>query len=161
MGYLKCTLAQLSSSPEVGNYLYIYRIAELQADTIVRRYPSTRISSLRLVWSIPSRAYGQKTLSNINPDLVAKALWGYVQEDSAAEAFLLAVVGGSDQWKEGHEAFFIASNVILVAEDSKELRERYYRDVPVREGWEVSGEEGFFDCRKAERLLEWVHRDVD
>ena len=62
-------------------------IGEMQADTIVRRFPSVRIASLRLHWSIPTRA----TAQNQDPARAKNDLWGWVQEDSAAEAFLLAI----------------------------------------------------------------------
>jgi hypothetical protein len=84
-------------------------------------------------------------------------LWGYVQEDSSAEAFLLAVEE-SDKWA-GHEAFFITSPEIASDIDSKELRDKYYQDVPIRDGHSVSGKQGFFNCSKAKRLLGWVHTD--
>lgn len=83
-------------------------------------------------------------------------LWGYVQEDSAADAFLLAVAGESGRWS-GHEAFFIAAPHVSQDEGWKELRETYWPGVPVRGGVEVNGP---FDCSKAERLLEWAHKDL-
>ncbi|GLB40545.1 putative rmlD substrate binding domain [Lyophyllum shimeji] len=131
-------------------------ICELQAETIVRRYPSMRIASLRLHWSVPSRLHAQRD----DPTLRSKDLWGYVQEDSAADAFLLALTEETGKWS-GHEAFFIVAPVVAMDEDSRELRERFYPDVPITEGKDVSGSAGFFDCRKAERLLGWVHKDAE
>lgn len=128
-------------------------ICELQADTIVRRYPFMRIASLRLHWFVPHRSTAIREDSSIT----AKDFWGYVQQDSAAHAFLLALED-SDRWS-GHEAFFITAPEIAVGEDSKSLRESHYPDVPVKEGSDVSGKKGFFDCSKAERMLGWVHED--
>lgn len=86
-------------------------------------------------------------------------MWGYVDDDSAADAFLLAITVGDDSWT-GHEAFFITAPCIAYEkENSKDLRERFWPDVPIREGYDVSGRTGFFDCNKAERLLGWVHKD--
>lgn len=62
-------------------------IAELQADTIVRRFPGTRIASLRLHWAIQTREFAMREDASWR----STDLWGYVQQDSAAEAFLLAV----------------------------------------------------------------------
>ncbi|KAF9059420.1 NAD(P)-binding protein [Rhodocollybia butyracea] len=138
-------------------------IAEMQADTIVRRYPTMRIASLRLHWSLPNPSMA----SSKDPSSGAKKdLWGYVQEDSAADAFLRAVVDDNGKWS-GHEVFFIASPNHAYWEgksqyspiDSKELREKYWPDVPIKEGFDVSGSKGFVDCSKAERFLDWVHKD--
>ena len=63
------------------------RILELQGETIVRRYPSMRVASLRLSWSLPSRQDAMRD----DPQARMTDLWGYVQEDSGAEAFLLAL----------------------------------------------------------------------
>ncbi|EJD40198.1 NAD(P)-binding protein [Auricularia subglabra TFB-10046 SS5] len=133
-------------------------LGEMQADSIVRRFPSMRIASLRLHWSTPSPLPAR----NQPPARAKNDLWGWVQEDSGADAFLRAVTVENDAWKAGHEVFFVVSPTIAdPAMDSRKLREEYWPDVPVREGKVVEGEKGFFDCTKAERLLGWVHKDVD
>ncbi|KAF8072058.1 hypothetical protein FPV67DRAFT_916627 [Lyophyllum atratum] len=129
-------------------------ICELQADTIVRRHPSMRIASLRLHWSIPNPS----SVKDTDPVQRSKDLWGYLQEDSGADAFLLALTGETGKWS-GHEAFFITAPVILGDGNSQELRQKCWPDVPIRDGKDVSGRKGFFDCGKAQRLLGWVHRD--
>ncbi|KAG1743014.1 NAD(P)-binding protein [Suillus lakei] len=129
-------------------------IAEMQADTIVRRYPSMRVASIRLHWFVPTRAHAYR-----EDHFRARGdLWSYVQMDSAADAFLLAVTVEMDQWT-GHETFFIAAPQLAADEDWLELKEKYFPDVPVKSDWVESGTKGFFDCRKAERLLGWVHTD--
>lgn len=157
MAYLRCT-----SSPTIflsGFDIYggITRsIGEMQADSIVWRFPSVRIASLRLHWSIPTRATAQTQ----DPARAKNDLWGWVQEDSAAEAFLLAITQEDGRWS-GHQRFFIAApDISSLEQDSKALRETYWGDVRVREGKNVSGRNGFFDCAKAERLLGWIHRDI-
>lgn len=135
----------------------------MQADALIRRYPTMRIASLRLHWSIPDPS--QASVKDPN-GRIKQDLWGYVQEDSAADAFLRAVVDENDKWS-GHEAFFIVSpkhaywknesEFGLV--DAKELREKHWPDVPIKPGFDVSGSKGFFDCSKAEKLLGWVHKD--
>ncbi|KAG0704382.1 NAD(P)-binding protein [Suillus ampliporus] len=129
-------------------------IAETQADTIVRRYPSMRVASIRIHWVVPTRtrAYREDHFH------VRGDLWGYVQMDSAADAFLRAVTAEKDQWT-GHETFFIAAPRLAADEGWLELKEKYFLDVPVKPGWVESGAKGFFDCSKAERLLGWVHTD--
>ncbi|RDB26022.1 hypothetical protein Hypma_006917 [Hypsizygus marmoreus] len=103
-------------------------ISELQADTILRLSPRSR------------------------------DLWGYVEEDSAAEAFLIAIGGEDGRWS-GHEAFFITAPDILFDEDTNDLKQQYWPNVPIRDGKDVRGRAGLFDCGKAERLLGWVRKD--
>ncbi|KAJ3533038.1 hypothetical protein NM688_g7339 [Phlebia brevispora] len=125
-------------------------ICELQANTIVRRYPKTRIASLRLSWSIPNRAYA----THLNPERRKNDLWGWIQEDAGAEAFLRAVDLDDNRWA-GHEAFFIAA-ANTTQGDPMELYHAHWEDVPIKEGKNL--DKGFFDCAKAERLLGWVDK---
>ena len=85
-------------------------------------------------------------------------LWGYIQRDSAADAFLLAITDESGRWS-GHEVFYIAAPTTAASKDSKDLRQKYWPSVPVKQGKELGGKSGFFNCSKAEKLLGWVHRD--
>ncbi|KAF8890649.1 hypothetical protein BD779DRAFT_1610742 [Infundibulicybe gibba] len=126
-------------------------ICELQADTIVRRYPGMRIASLRLHWFVESRAAAQ----TVTVAWASQQLWAYVQQDSAAKAFIEAVVQDTDKWS-GHEAFFIVAPDIAYDEDADALREEYWPGVPTK-----GPLRGFFDCSKAERLLGWVHENLD
>jgi hypothetical protein len=112
-----------------------------------------RIASLRLSWSVPDRSQAERHDTNARK----RDLWGYVQEDSAADAFLLAVTDESGRWC-GHEAFFIVAPGVAAAADTDILRQKYFPEVPIKEN-KVISRVGFFDCGKAERLLGWVHRD--
>ena len=94
------------------------RIAEMQGRYhCSRRHPSMRIASLRLHWSCPSRDAAKRG----DPGRRKNDLWGYVQEDSAAEAFLLAVSGDNGKWS-GHERFFISAPDIAHDEDTIVLK---------------------------------------
>jgi hypothetical protein len=135
------------------------RICELQAGTITRRYPTLRIASLRLHYSVPERAYALKP-NAVRTSKDSFDLWGYVQEDSAADAFLLAITCDTTSWPSKHEAFLVVAPSSAADKDSAELKREYYPDIPVRDGFEITGRRSFFDCRKAEKLLGWVHRDV-
>ncbi|KDR76363.1 hypothetical protein GALMADRAFT_247802 [Galerina marginata CBS 339.88] len=126
-------------------------VLEMQADSIIRRYEAMRIASLRLSWSIPN-----KSIANGHENR-AKDLWAYVQEDSAAQAFLLAIEDNG-RWK-GHERFFIAAPHTAVDVETRSLIEKYYPDIPVREGKEPVGTQGLVDCSKAASLLGWHHSD--
>jgi len=113
-----------------------------------------RIASLRLSWTLPRKedAFGDTAISR------AKDLWGYVQEDSAADAFLLAVAD-SDKWS-GHERFFIvAPEISSPKEDTMPLVSKCFPDVPIKDGKAFWGKQGLFDCSKAAELLGWYHRD--
>ncbi|KAH7912041.1 hypothetical protein BJ138DRAFT_1005293 [Hygrophoropsis aurantiaca] len=129
-------------------------IAETQADTIVRRYPSMRVASIRLHWSVPTRTRAFRQ----NTERARGDLWSYVQEDASADAFVRAVSVDTDKWL-AHERFFIVAPQIAAREDWLELKQRYFPDVTIRSGWKENGAKGFFDCSKAEQLLGWVHQD--
>ncbi|KAI0682660.1 NAD(P)-binding protein [Cerioporus squamosus] len=131
-------------------------ICELQADTIVRRYPSMRVASLRLSWSVKRREDALRD----DPERRKNDLWGYVQEDAGAEAFLLAVTGEEGKWS-GHERFFITAPDTASEVPSVELWQKFWKDVPIKEGKDLTGQKGFFDCSRAERLLGWVHRNPE
>lgn len=113
-----------------------------------------RVASLRLHWSVPTRARACQT-SHLR---LKGELWGYVQEDSSAEAFVRAVAVDNDEWK-GHERFFIIAPQVAADEDWLELKQKHFPDVPVKEEWVKNGGSGFFDCSKAKRILGWVHSD--
>lgn len=123
-------------------------ICELQANTIINRYPNMRIASLRPTWIIPSKSYAKK----VDPERRKNDLWGWVQAEATADAFLKAII--SEGWS-GHEAFFITAPNTTEDEDPATLHAKYWSDVPIRPGKDLS--RGFFDCSKAERLLGWVH----
>ncbi|TDL25519.1 NAD(P)-binding protein [Rickenella mellea] len=127
-------------------------IAELQADTIVRRYPSTRIASLRIHYSIPDR----ESYAFDDPTRSKNDLWAYVQEDSAADAFLLALAENDEKWS-GHERFFIAAPDTRYNGDLAEACRTQWPDVPIKPGKEITAQGTVFDCTKAEQLLGWKH----
>ncbi|KAJ6494682.1 hypothetical protein C8R47DRAFT_1318618 [Mycena vitilis] len=129
-------------------------ISELQADSIVRRFTDMRVASLRLHWSVPGRAYAAQNLDHTR---AKNDLWGYVQEDSAADAFLLAVTHPTDKWPSASEAFFIAAPETTFDGETSELMQTYWPTVPLKEGKNMTGNAGFFDCTKAKELLGWVH----
>lgn len=88
----------------------------------------------------------------------SRGLWSYVQEDSAADAFLLSLEDNG-KWS-GHERFFITAPITVLEEETLTLTQQYWPDVPIKEGKTLSGTQGLFDCSKAGALLGWYHRDV-
>ncbi|KAF9485216.1 NAD-binding protein [Pholiota conissans] len=128
-------------------------ICEMQADSIIRRYETMRIASLRLHWSVPNRFVANKS----RPSQRAKDLWGYVQEDSGAEAFLLALQDNK-KWS-GHERFFITGSETAFDEQTLDLIAEYWPDVPIKHKEKLVGRRSLFDCSKAVELLGWQHKD--
>ncbi|THH08583.1 hypothetical protein EW145_g2613 [Phellinidium pouzarii] len=129
-------------------------IAEQQAATIVRRYPFMRVASLRLHWSVPHRTAALRTDSARRRN----DLWGYVHQDSAAEAFLLGITSAAEIWG-GHEVFFISAPDTADMQETPELHRIFFAEVPLKEGKVLEGRAALFDCSKAERLLGWVHKN--
>lgn len=125
-------------------------ICEQQADSFVRRYENMVIASLRFHWvvnttQLPEQVYGEGTAEN------AKHLWAYTDTEAACRACLLGVTADF----RGHEVFFIIAPETVAPIPSIELAQRFYPHVPLRA--EFSGQRGFFDCSKAERILGWKH----
>jgi nucleoside-diphosphate-sugar epimerase len=123
-------------------------VAEMQADTIIRRWPNMRIASMRLAWAVPNREYAMYR----EMDWVRKELWGWVQAEESARAFLLGVTAGDFK---GHEPFFICAPNTCQDEATMELVKEYWPGVPCKK--EFPGNSGLYDCSKAERLIGWVH----
>jgi nucleoside-diphosphate-sugar epimerase len=122
-------------------------ICEQQADSFARRYGAMTIASLRLHRVVLRRAAAQRR-PGCNID---KELWGYTQLEAAARACLLSLTAAFS----GHQVFYIVAADTMTDRPSLELRQEFFPDVPVRA--DLSGNRGFFDCTKAERVLKWSH----
>lgn len=125
-------------------------ICELQADSIVRRYEHMTIASLRLhgvVSGLKETRKWEKALGL----RIAKHLWGFTSREATARACLLGITADFS----GHEIFYIVAPRTMMETPSPILKEEYYPDVPII--GDLSGNKGFFNCQKAERLLGWHH----
>jgi UDP-glucose 4-epimerase len=125
-------------------------ICEIQADSMVRRYESMTIASLRIHGVVSTRADSTGWKNGAN-NIVAKHLWGYTRRDATAHACLLGITAVFS----GHESFYIVAPDTMMDKPSLALKEQYYPDVDLR--GDLSGSNGFFNCQKAERLLGWIH----
>ncbi len=125
-------------------------ICEQQADSIVRRYEHMTISSMRFHAVVPDRETVVKYY-NRSGSAPAKHLWGYTRFDAAARACLLALAADF----KGHEVFYIVAPKTVVDTPSVQLKQQFFPDLPLRS--ELVGNQGFFNCSKAERLLVWKH----
>ena len=112
-----------------------------------------RVASLRPSWAIPNKEFAQAS----DPERRKNDLWGWVHEVAVAEAFLQAVVVENGKW-DGHEIFFVTAPTVTDDKTPEVLYETYWKHVPIKQGKNLR--KGFFDCSKAERLLEWVHREL-
>ncbi len=108
------------------------------------------IASLRFHGVVPERPTAPRRPGE-HAGVLARHLWGYTRLDAAARACLLALAAPFT----GHEVFYIVAPDTMMDVPSLELRQRFFPDVPVR--GDLSGNRGFFNCQKAERLLGWKH----
>ena len=126
-------------------------ICEQQGDSCARRYESMTIASLRFHWVMPDRATAVQRRNELGGLLLAKQLWGYTHIQAAARACLLSLTADFT----GHEVLYIVAPDTMMEVPSLELKEQFFPDVPVR--GDLSGNRGFYNSEKAERLLGWKH----
>ncbi|KAG9003265.1 UDP-glucose 4-epimerase 5 [Tulasnella sp. JGI-2019a] len=123
------------------------QVLELQGDSIARTHPDMSIASLRFHHCVP-----KKKSSGPNVDKGWKDLWGWTSTESAARACLFAL---SVPWK-GHEVMIIASPEHYADGHAEELARKYYPQAKRKSG-PLRKDQAFYDCSKAERLLDWKH----
>ena len=127
-------------------------ICEQQADTFARRYEDISIASIRFHWVVPNRELAAQAF-NVPTQETAKHLWAYTLREPAARACLLGIEG---KFK-GHEVFYITAPDTTMETPSRTLAATYFPNVPIK--GELSGNQSFFNCAKAERLLGWKHNE--
>ena len=125
-------------------------ICEQQGDSIARRYEHMTISSMRFHAVVPDRATAAEYYDQSGAP-PANHLWAYTRFDSAARACLLALTADF----KGHEVFYIVAPKTVTDMPSLDLKQKFFPNVPLR--GELIGNQSFFDCGKAERLLGWKH----
>jgi len=147
------------------------RIAEMQGDAIVRRYPSMRIASLRPHFCIAGEHPDPIPLLPLHPQTFQKVtferissfpsekpykqLWGWNTYEAIAQAFFLSITNENRGWESGHETFFIVHPRIGTTDSTPELATRWFPKAEIRA--ELKPTDGLYDCSKAERLFGWVH----
>jgi nucleoside-diphosphate-sugar epimerase len=125
-------------------------ICEQQADSFARREESMSVASLRFHWVVPDRDVVARRQAE-RGQRFSKNLWGYTWLDAAARACLLSLTADFS----GHEVFYIVAPDTTIDVPSLELKAQFFPHVPLR--GDLSGNRGFFNCQKAERLLGWKH----
>jgi UDP-glucose 4-epimerase len=129
-------------------------IAEQQADMFARRYEWMTIASLRMHGVTPDHVVRKRPLQELNA-MMAKQLWGFTRISAVARACLLAITADFT----GHERFYVVSPVTVMDVPSRDLKQLYYPTVPLR--GELVGNQSFYQCAKAERLLGWKHDEEE
>lgn len=124
-------------------------LGEQQADAFARRYENLTIASLRFHGLIK---HAEKS-THWPSEILVRHLWAYTLLPEAARACLLALTAEFS----GHEVFYIVAPQTKVTQPSRQLAQQNYPNTPIR--GELAGNAGFFDCRKAERILGWVHQE--
>lgn len=117
------------------------RIAEEQAAAFARRVPGVSVGCLRL------HVLRERDEGSHCDDVSYRDLWGYTPLAMAARACLAAVTTDLG----GCEIFYVVAADTLSSRPSRELRDHYFPDVPVR--GDLSGRRSFFNSAKAERTL--------
>jgi nucleoside-diphosphate-sugar epimerase len=129
-------------------------IGEIQADSVCRAHSGIAIGSLRIHHLVAYRSVlADKIASDVGR--YSRDLWGYTTLDAAARA-CFAVLDAD--WK-GHEVFFVVSPRTAADVATIELCGAFYPEVHRRH--EPVGNQSLYSCVKAERMLGWVHDNVE
>jgi UDP-glucose 4-epimerase len=128
-------------------------IMEQQADAFARRFDFMRIASLRFHWLVESAARAEE-LTQFFGETAVRHLWAFTALPEAARACLLALTADFS----GHEVLYIVAPHTAVRTPSLVLAQQHYPHTAIR--GDLAGHTGFFDCRKAERILGWKHESV-
>lgn len=126
--------------------------SELQGDAFARLHDDMSIASLRFHWLLDEPEAAQKYSRSFSQGTI-RHLWAYTMFSAANRACLRSVTADF----KGHEVFYIVGPRTCMVEPSLELAQQYYPNTPIR--GDLSGNTGFFDCSKAERILGWRHED--
>lgn len=128
-------------------------VCEEQADSFCRLHANLAIASMRFSWVVESRAAAIAIRDERGGvDRSVKELWAYTVNSAAARACVDAVAGSS--WT-GSEVFYLTAPRTLATRPTAELVAEHYPDVRLTHP--LTGDEGLYDCTKAEKLLRWRH----
>jgi len=129
---------------------------EKQCDAFARANPDMRLATLRPHWVIPDTlAYDPEALHAAGG--TAKDLWGWVSLSAVARAFVLGLTAPETTFPLGHETFFLVAPTIALQTSSMEMLAKTFPEAKTFTR-EIKGNDGFYDCSKAERMLGWTER---
>lgn len=144
------------SRPTCSDVDMICRQLELQARAFARKH-GMRVACIRPHWVIPeSLAYDPEKLAETGG--LANDLWAWTSEGQTARAFLLGLTAPASTFPDStSEAFFVVAPTTVRQEPTKNLIKEHFPEVT---DWkcDFNGNEGLYDCSKAERMLGWTER---
>ncbi|KAA8909053.1 hypothetical protein TRICI_004642 [Trichomonascus ciferrii] len=132
------------------SYSLSKQVGENIADAFARRNSWMSIVSLRFHAVLDDKSQALPQAEKMGND-ISGDLWGYVLKPYAIGSILKAL---GVTWK-GHKAFFIVAPDNAVDKPSHELYQTYFPHVTLKQP--LTGTQGFFNCEKAKRLLNWEH----
>jgi UDP-glucose 4-epimerase len=127
-------------------------VLEQQADAFARRYEGMSIASLRFHGLVEQVDRSAPLPASFAP-IATRDLWAYTLLAEASRSCLLALTADFA----GHEVFYIVAPRTRVSEPSLDLARRHYPETEIR--GDLSGNNGFFNCDKARRILGWQHEE--
>lgn len=115
-----------------------------------------RIACIRPHWVIPeSLAYDPDKLCATGG--LVNDLWAWTSAGQTSRAFLLGLTAPESTFPVGAEAFFVVAPTTVRKERTRDLIKEHFPEVKDLR-CDFNGNEGLYDCRKAERMLGWTER---
>ncbi len=127
-------------------------VLEQQGDAFARRYEWMMIASLRFHMLLDSREKAVQRTATMGAAAI-RHLWAYTLLSEASRACLLSLTVDFT----GHEVFYITAPYTVAAQPSADLAREYYPNTEIR--GDLSDQNSFFNCSKAERILGWKHQE--
>jgi len=127
-------------------------VLEQQGDAFARRYEWMMIASLRFHMLLDSREKAVQRTATMGAAAI-RHLWAYTLLREASRACLLSLTVDFT----GHEVFYITAPYTAAAQPSADLAREYYPNTEIR--GDLSDQNSFFNCSKAERILGWKHQE--
>ncbi len=130
-------------------------LGEVIANSMVRRYPTMAICSLRINNVVAPDNYAKLQYRRDHFPAGGGNFWSYIDARDVGGAFLAALEGES----EGHEVFLIAAADTCLEMPIQEAVEQEYGAEAVERFAEGHGpHQSVFDCGKIERAFGWTPR---
>ena len=129
------------------------RVVEVQSAGFARVHPSMRIATLRFHFVAADDSVSREALHKNGTKW--NDLWGWVSTTATARSCLLGLTAPESKFPKGHEAFFIVAPTICRQESTRALLKEAYPEIKDVRG-KMEGNEGLFNCEKAERMLGWT-----
>ncbi|KAH8690159.1 hypothetical protein BGW36DRAFT_307077 [Talaromyces proteolyticus] len=130
--------------------------AEYQAQCFVNWFPGMKIACMR-IHEVAGLKNVQKDHQENWNDSAVKQLWGWVHPQAVARACLLAVEKAESL--KGCEIFNIVAPTTTQELSSKGLANKYFPQAEIK--GDFSKNQAFWSTAKAQRLLGWLHHEME